>query len=109
MQCAAIHARIVLDIIIKKKMDPILSYLECRLKGILINTQVAQGPMTRTAPHHSPRPEPPPALPGLPELPPQPPEAKPPGRHWRNPLYIETRYVLYAYCDDLKPAISSRW
>ena len=90
-------------------MDPILSYLECQIKGILINTQVAQGPMTQTAPHLSPRPEPPPALPGLPELPPQPPEAQPPWRHWRRILYIETRYVLYAYCDDLKPAITSRW
>ena len=56
-----------------------------------------------------PRPAPPPALPGLPELPPQPPEAQPLARQGRSPPSIETRYVLYAFCHDLKPAITSRW
>ena len=56
-----------------------------------------------------PRPESPPALPGLPELSPQPPDVQPPARQHRRPPDIETRYVLYAYCDDLKPAITSRW
>ena len=90
-------------------MDPNLTYLDTPLKCILINTQVTQGPMTQTALQPTPRPEPPPALPGLPELPPQPPEFQPPARQQRGPPDIETRYVLYAYCDDLKPAITSRW
>ena len=55
-------------------MDPVLDYLSFRLKGILINSQIVQGPQRHL--HHlpPPRPAPPPALPGLSPLPPQPPD-----------------------------------
>ena len=58
-----------------------------------------------------PRPAPPPAIPGLPALPLQPPDGLPApgGPHHQVNLTIETRYKLYAYCDDLKPAITSIW
>ena len=89
-------------------MDPILEYLSTRLKGILIHSQIAQGPVGPPLLHPPPRPEPPQALPGLPPLPPQ-----PPGRQLalrpQMPLVLETRYILYAYYDDLKPAITSLW
>ena len=89
-------------------MDPVLDYLYVRLKGILINSQIAQGPKSQF--HHLPstRPAPPPALPGLPPLPAQPPDRLQAHRA-DTPLTLETQYILYAYCDDLKPAITSLW
>ena len=58
-------------------MDPVLDYLSVRLKGILINSQIAQGPQGPLLHRPPPRPAPPPALPGLPPLPPQPPDRPP--------------------------------
>ena len=89
-------------------MDPVLDYLSVRLKGILINSHIAQGPKSQF--HHllPPWSAPPPALLGLPPLPPQPPDRLPAHRA-DIPLTLETRYILYAYCDDLKPAITSLW
>ena len=63
---------------------------------------------------HSPqqpplRPEPPPAFLGLPSLLPQPPDGQPPALQYRGPPALETRYVLYAYCDNLNPAITNFW
>ena len=92
-------------------MDPILHYLETRLKGILIHSTPVQGPMGLLLPGTPPRPAPPPAIPGLPALPLQPPDGLPApgGPHHQVNLTIETRYKLYAYCDNLKPAITSIW
>ena len=106
-------------------MDPILDYLQKRLKGILIHSIPRQGllpqdPPQRSAPAPNIAPTPPPGpapaplqppnLPGLPIL------SLPPITHPRPPtthrlqvmIPLETRYILYA-CDDLKPAITSRW
>ena len=48
---------------------------------------------------------------GLPALPPPPPATRPPRRVLRHQVLpnLETRYFLYAYCDDLKPAITNLW
>ena len=91
-------------------MDPILYYLERRLQGILVHSLPVQGPVLLPAPP-TPAPPDPPKIPGLPDLPPAPPA---PGRRQRALLMwtlppIETRYILFAYCDDLKPAVTSRW
>ena len=56
-------------------IDPVISYLEKRLRGILIHSLPVQGPL----PH--------PPSPPLPE--------------------VQQRYKLIAYCDDVKPAITS--
>ena len=77
-------------------IDPVLIYLESRLKGILIYKMPVQGPMPaptpppyrinpRTAGRQAPR-APAPAT----TLPP-----------------LELRYKLIGYCDDLKPSITS--
>ena len=55
-------------------MDPILIYLEKRLKGIVIHSLPVQGPMFLKAATHPPAPLSQPNLPGLPALP-SPPEA----------------------------------
>ena len=52
------------------RMDPILHYLESRLKGSSIHPTPVQGPMSPHLPGPPPRPAPPPAIPGLPALPP---------------------------------------
>ena len=92
-------------------MDPILGYLEARLQGILIHSIPAVGPLERLPPEPYTRPDPPPALPGLPALPPQPPARPLPWRGQQIQVLpgIETRYILYAFCDNLKPAITSAW
>ena len=92
-------------------MDPILHYLASRLKGILIHSTPVQGPMSPHLPGPPPRPAPPPAIPGLPALPLQPPDRLPApgGTQHQVHLAIETIYKLYAFCDDLKPAITSIW
>ena len=95
-------------------MVPILGYLEARLQGILINSIPAVGPLEQLLAQPSTRPEPPPALPGLPglpALPPQPPARPLPRRGQQTQVLpgIETRYVLYDFCDDLKPAITSAY
>ena len=46
-------------------MDPVLNYLSVRLKGILINSQIAKGHQGHLHHHPPPRPAPPPALPGV--------------------------------------------
>ena len=56
-------------------IDPVITYLENRLAGILIHSLRVQGPLP------SPR---------LPPIPPQ-----------------ELRYKVIAYCDDVKPAITT--
>ena len=91
-------------------MDPILYYLERRLQGILVHSLPVKGPVLLPTPP-APAPPDPPKIPGLPDLPPAPPA---PGRRPRALLLqtlppIETRYILFAYCDDLKPAVTSRW
>ena len=78
-------------------MDPVLGYLEKRLEGILIHSLPVQGPL----PLHAPCPPPPQPL-GLGNLPPAP---APPDPSRLPPL--ETRYKIIAFCDDLKPAITS--
>ena len=91
-------------------MDPILHYLERRLQGILVHTLPVQGPVLLPAPP-APAPPDPPKIPGLPDLPPAPPAPVKCSRAlllWTLPP-IETRYILFAYCDDLKPAVTSRW
>ena len=90
-------------------MDPVLSYLECRLRGILIHTQVSLGPETERAERPRPSPEPPPAILDLPALPAQPLVERLRATQKRRPPNIETRYTLVAYCDDLKPAITNKW
>ena len=92
-------------------MDPILGYLEKRLQGILIHSIPVQGPVLLPRPPPVPRPAPPPPIPGLPALPPAPPANRPPRQvnHHQVLPSIETRYILYAYCDDLKPAITNSW
>ena len=91
-------------------MDPILHYLERRLQGILVHSLPVQGPVLhQTLP--APAPPDPPKIPGLPDLPPAPPATGRPHRaiqKWTLPP-IETRYILFAYCDNLKPAVTSRW
>ena len=56
-------------------IDPLITYLEKRLQGILIHSLPVLGPL------------PPPPAPPLPP--------------------VELRYKLIAYCDDVKPAITS--
>ena len=92
-------------------MDPILGYLERRLQGILVHSIPVQGPVLLPRPSLAPRPAPPPPIPGLPALPPPPPVSCPPRQVHRHQVLpsLETRYVLYAYCDDLKPAITNLW
>merc|ERR1711940_279391 len=51
-------------------MDPILTYLEKRLKGIVIPSLPVQGPLPLKAVTLPPAPLPQPNLPGLPPLPP---------------------------------------
>ena len=90
-------------------MDPVLWYLEKRLQGIPIHHLPVQGPVLLPGPPPMPTVEPPPPLSGLPALPPPPPAhphfvaSCPP--HILPPL--TTRYTLTAFCDDLKPAITS--
>ena len=92
-------------------MDTILGYLSARLKGILIHSTPVEGPLGPPGTQPPTRPQPPPAIPGLPALPPQPADQPPRRRGRRIQVLrgIETRYILYAFCDDLKPAITSTW
>jgi hypothetical protein len=92
-------------------MDPILGYLEFQLQGILVHSIPVQGPVLLPRPPPAPRPAPPPPIPGLPAVPPAPPASRPPRQVNNHPILpgLETRYVLYAYCDDLKPAITNLW
>ena len=92
-------------------MDPVLTYLEKRLQGILIHSLPVQGPvLDRQPPPASP--PPPPSLPGLASLPHSPPPlltaTQRRGTQASNLLPpLETRYKIVAFCDDLKPAITS--
>ena len=92
-------------------MDPILGYLEKRLQGILVHSIPIQGPVLLPRPPRPLRPAPPPPLPGLPALPPAPPADRPPRQVMHHQVLpgLETQYILYAYCDDLKPAITNPW
>ena len=85
-------------------MDPILGYLEKRLQGILVHSIPVQGPVLLPRPPATPSPAPPPPIPGLPALPPAPPANRPPRQVNHHPVLpsLETRYILYAYCDDPK-------
>jgi exonuclease III len=91
-------------------IDPVLSYLERRLQGILVHSMPVAGPAPRVVPPPAPPPAPLPELPGLPALPPPPP---PPAR--RRPAAprsgglppLETRYKIIGFCDDLKPSITN--
>ena len=92
-------------------MDPILGYLEKRLKGILIHSIPIQGPILSHNHHQSTQianSYPPPNISTLPNLPTMPTQIEP-----DQPLNslppLETRYILYAFCDDLKPAITNLW
>ena len=87
-------------------MDPVLGYLEKRLKGILIHSLPVQGPVLSHAPS-SPSCPPPPTQGSLPPPPLPPPSLchQPPNILTLPPL--ETRYTIIAFCDDLKPAITS--
>ena len=84
-------------------MDPILIYLEKRLKGIVVHSLPVQGPMPLNAVTQPPAPLPQPNLPGLSALP-SPPEPEQCSEATMPPLV--TKYILTAYCDDLKPAIT---
>ena len=88
-------------------MDPVLVYLEKRLKGIIIHQLPVQGPVLLPLPPSPPPPEPPPALVGLPPLPPPPPVRGPIANSSRVLPPLLTKYTLAAFCDDLKPAITS--
>ena len=88
-------------------MDPVLVYLEKRLQGILIHQVPVQGPVLLPLPPNPPPPEPPPALAGLPPLPPPPPVRGHTAVSSRVLPPLVTRYTLAAFCDDLKPAITS--
>ena len=68
-------------------IDPLLTYLERRLTGILITSLPVLGPVPEHSPHK--------ALPV--------PEHSP---HKVLPA-LEERYKLVSYADDLKPAITS--
>ena len=90
-------------------MDPVLCYLEKRLKGILIHSLPVQGPLLRTALPPPPVYAPPPAVGGLQALPDRPP-SPPPRQRLILPAQlpsIETRYKIIAFCDDLKPAVTN--
>ena len=92
-------------------MDLILGYLSARLKGILTHSTPVEVPLGPPDPQPPARPQPPPAIPGLPALPPQPAD-RPHRRSDPRPQVlpgIESRYILYAFCDDLKPVITSTW
>jgi exonuclease III len=80
-------------------IDPVLEYLESRLRGIPIFSLPVEGP----------QPAPGPPTPG-------PPTRRPAAGRQRNSRTIstpptlpplESRYILVGYCDDLKPAITS--
>ena len=87
-------------------MDPVLSYLEKRLEGILIHSLPVQGPILSTLPHPPLVHAPPPAIGGLQALPERPPSRP----HHRAQLpALETRYKIIAFCDDLKPAITNNY
>ena len=92
-------------------MDPILGYLERRLQGLLIHSIPVQGTVQIPRPPRRPRPAPPPPILDLPAPPPPPPASNTPRQvqHHQVLPHLETRYVLYAYCDDLNPAISNLW
>ena len=85
-------------------IDPVLGYLEKRLKGIPIHHLPVEGPVLLPLPP-PPSPDPPPSLHGLPALPPPP----PPVDHQQHSVHVLPPLVtiLTAYCDDLKPAITS--
>ena len=93
-------------------MDPILIYLEKRLQGIPIHHLPVHGPVQAHPTPPLPPPAPLPPLPGLAPLPPPPAvhrcflQAAQPA-HVLPPL--KTVYKLKAYCDDLKPAITSMY
>ena len=93
-------------------MDPVLTYLEKRLEGILIHSLPVQGPLLSTPllspPAHAP---PPPAVGTFQALPDRPPPPRP-RRRTLVPQQLpsmETRYKIIAFCDDLKPAITSNY
>ena len=97
-------------------MDPVLTYLERRLEGILIHSLPVQGPVLDRQPPPPPPLPPPPVLAGLAALPPRPPPLKAAARlRGRGDVFsvptslppLETRYKIVAFCDDLKPAITS--
>ena len=92
-------------------MDPILGYLEKRLQGIIIHSIPVHGPIMLPRPPPAPRPAPSPPIPGLPALPPPPPVNRPSRQVQRHHILpgLETKCILYAYCDDLKPAITNIW
>ena len=92
-------------------MDPILGYLERRLQGILVHSIPVLSPVLLPRPPPAPRPAPPPPIPGLPALPPSLPVIRPPRQliHHQILPSLETRYILYAFGDDLKPAITNLW
>ena len=85
-------------------MDPIITYLEKRLKGIVVHSLPVQGPMPLKTVTLPPAPLPQPNLPGLPPLP-SPPEPEQSSEIATMPPLV-TKYTLTAYCDDLKPAIT---
>ena len=86
-------------------IDPVLGYLEKRLQGIPIHHLPVEGPVLLPLPPPAPLPDSPPPLHGQPALPPPPSPERHQGQTVLPPLV--TRYVLTAYCDDLKPAITS--
>ena len=91
-------------------MDPILGYLKRRLTGILIHSAPVQGPVLLPIPPPPPPPSLPTSIPGLPDLPPRPPTQQLLPATFRASLPpLETRYYLFAYCDNVKPAVTSLW
>ena len=86
-------------------MDPVLVFLEKRLQGIIIHQLPLQGPVQLPLPPSPPLPESPPGVAHLPPLPPPPLSQAETLPHILPP--IVTRYTLTAFCDDLKPAITS--
>ena len=88
-------------------MDPILTYLEKRLQGIIVHSLPVQGPVPQNTSPFAPTVWAQPDLPGLPVLP-APPKQKPASNVASLPPIV-TKYILTAYCDDLKPAITNMY
>ena len=87
-------------------MDPVLTYLEKRLKGIMVHSLPVQGPVPQNSSSLVPTVLAQPNLPGFPMLP-APPKTQLVSKATLPP--IVTKYTLTAYCDDLKPAITNMY
>ena len=76
-----------------------------------MHSSPVQGPVLLPSPRPLAPPGPPPVIPGLQALPAPPKEKQPvlPTTIRQVPPPLETRFVLFAYYDNPKPAITSLW